>query len=84
MPYQLKREPWLAEAVTCMAPACQSVREKLVTWTLLVISFLLPPYMISLCYALISRKNNFIQTTISHRRQSKPSMVGVYRLWRRC
>jgi hypothetical protein len=57
MPYQLKREPWLAEAATCMAPACQSTREKLVIWTLLVISILLPPYMISLCYALISLRN---------------------------
>jgi hypothetical protein len=36
MPYQFKREPWLPEEATCMAPACpQRVREKLVIWTLL-------------------------------------------------
>jgi hypothetical protein len=35
MPYQVKREPWLPEEATCMAPACQRVREKLVIWTLL-------------------------------------------------
>jgi hypothetical protein len=28
MPYQFKREPWLPEEATCMAPACQRVREK--------------------------------------------------------
>jgi hypothetical protein len=57
MPYQFKRKPLLPEEATCMAPACQSVRENLVIWTLLVISFLLPPYMISLCYALISLRH---------------------------
>jgi integrase/recombinase XerD len=35
MPYQFKREPLLPEEATRLAQACQSVREKLVIWTLL-------------------------------------------------
>jgi integrase/recombinase XerD len=35
MPYQFKREPLLPEEATRLAQACQTVREKLVIWTLL-------------------------------------------------
>jgi integrase len=35
MPYQFKREPLLPEEATRLAQACQTVREKLVVWTLL-------------------------------------------------
>lgn len=35
LPYQYKREPLLPEEATRLAQACQSVREKLVIWTLL-------------------------------------------------
>ena len=35
MPYQYKREPLLPEEATGLAQACQTVREKLVIWTLL-------------------------------------------------
>ena len=35
MPYQFKREPLLPEEATHLAQACQTVREKLVIWTLL-------------------------------------------------
>jgi integrase/recombinase XerD len=35
MPYQYKREPLLPEEATRLAQACQTVREKLVIWTLL-------------------------------------------------
>jgi integrase/recombinase XerD len=35
MPYQFKREPLLPEEATRLAQVCQTVREKLVIWTLL-------------------------------------------------
>jgi integrase/recombinase XerD len=35
MPYQFKREPLRPEEATRLAQACQTVREKLVIWTLL-------------------------------------------------
>jgi integrase/recombinase XerD len=35
MPYQFKREPLLPEEATRLAQTCQTVREKLVIWTLL-------------------------------------------------
>jgi integrase/recombinase XerD len=35
MPYQFKREPLLPEEASCLAQACQTVREKLVIWTVL-------------------------------------------------
>ena len=35
MSYQYKREPLLPEEATRLAQACQTVREKLVVWTLL-------------------------------------------------
>lgn len=35
MPYQFTREPLLPEEATRLAQACQTVREKLVVWTLL-------------------------------------------------
>src|ERR671925_1563891 len=35
MPYQFKRKPLLPEEATRLAQACQTVREKLVIWTLL-------------------------------------------------
>jgi integrase len=35
MPYQYKREPLLPEEATHLAQVCQTVREKLLIWTLL-------------------------------------------------